>query len=146
MGSLGDVQVVATTLYTKDLDLAVAWYEEKLGWQPTVLGSDGDRYAAYTIAGTLIVLEPLAAALEPEEPGHECSTVNLVVNRDSREVREELIKRGVVCGEVVESPTFVSFLIRDADGNRFYVAQPVGQQAQDAVRDAGKGPSPLSSP
>jgi hypothetical protein len=142
---LGDVEVVATTLYASDLDRAVAWYEEKLGWCPTMLGSDGDRYAAYMVAGTLIVLEPLEAALEPAAPGHESSTVNLVVQREPREIREELVQRGVVCSDLVESPTYVSFLIRDGDGNRYYVARPVSQEARDAVRDVGKGPSPLTS-
>jgi catechol 2,3-dioxygenase-like lactoylglutathione lyase family enzyme len=135
---------VATSLYVSDLDRAVAWYEEKLGWHPTIEGSDGDRYATYIMAGALIVLEPLAAALEPGEPGRESTTINLLVDRDPRQIRDELIQRGVVCSELVESG-FLSFLIRDADGNRFYVTRAVSQEARDAVADVGKGPSTLPS-
>jgi catechol 2,3-dioxygenase-like lactoylglutathione lyase family enzyme len=140
---LGNVEVIATTLYVSDLDKAMAWYEEKLGWRPTMEGTDGDRYATYLMAGTLIVLEPLAAALEPSEPGRESSTINVLIDKDPRQVRDELLQRGVVCSDLVES-NFLSFLIRDADGNRFYISRAVSQEARDAVSDAAKGPSPLS--
>ena len=132
---LGAVEVVATSLYVSDLDEAVAWYAEKLGLYPMMVGADGDRYATFLMAGTLVVLEPLTAALEPSEPGSESSTINLLVSREPKDVRDELTERGVVCSELVASPNYVSFLIRDLDGNRFYVSRAVSQQAQEAVRD-----------
>ena len=135
---LGTVELVATSLYVADLDRAIAWYGDKLGLQPMVVGADGDRYASYSIAGALIVLEPREAALDPGEPGAETSTVNLVVNRDPAEARNDLMRRGVSCSDVVESPNFVSFLIRDLDGNRFYVTRAVSQQARDAVREVSE--------
>jgi len=47
-----------------------------------------------------------------------------VTNRNADEVRRDLLTNGVSCGEIVESPNFRSFLVRDLDGNRYYVAQP----------------------
>lgn len=132
---LGAVEVVATSLYVSDLEAAIAWYAGKLGLYPMMVGRDGDRYATFLVAGTLIVLEPLTAALEPGQPGSESSTINLLVSREPSDVRTELMERGVSCSELVASPNYVSFLIRDLDGNRFYVSRAVSQEARDAVRD-----------
>ena len=46
-----------------------------------------------------------------------------MVDRDPAEVLADLMARGVTCGEVVHSG-YVSFLMRDLDGNRFYVSRP----------------------
>jgi catechol 2,3-dioxygenase-like lactoylglutathione lyase family enzyme len=132
---LGGVELVATSFYVSDLDQAIAWYAEKLGLDPMTLGADGDRYAAYSIGGALLVLEPREAAIEPGEPGSETSTVNLLVSRDPGDVRQDLVERGVTCSELVESPNFLSFLIRDRDGNRFYVSRAVSEAARETVRD-----------
>ena len=132
---LGDIELAATSFYVSELDEAIAWYGETLGLQPMTVGEDGDRYAAYSIGGAVVVLEPREAAIEPCEPGAESTTINLLVSREPAEVRQELIRRGVSCSELVESPNFVSFLIRDRDGNRFYVSRAVSQEARDAVRN-----------
>jgi catechol 2,3-dioxygenase-like lactoylglutathione lyase family enzyme len=123
-GPLGSVDLAATTLYAADLDAAVNWYGENLGLTPVTVGKDGHAYAVFQLAGSLVVLEPIEAALEPAPPGSESTTINLVVKRNADDVRDELCARGVRCGEIVESPSFRSFLIRDLDGNRYYVAQP----------------------
>ena len=47
-----------------------------------------------------------------------------------------LLRRGVVCGPLVESPGYLSFLMRDRDGNRFYVTRPRSSEAQASVRRA----------
>src|SRR5205085_10072993 len=107
-----------------DLDLALDWYAEKLGLRPMNEGSDGHRFAAFSLGGSIIVLEPIEAALEPSKRGWENTTLNVVVDRDPAEVRGELLERGVSCGELVTSG-FVSFLMRDLDGNRFYITRPV---------------------
>ena len=120
---LGAVELAATTLYAADLDAAVQWYADKLGLTPINVGKDGHPFAVFQIGGTLVVLEPTEAALEPSPPGSESTTINLVVKRDADEIRSDLSAVGVTCGEIVESPNFRSFLIRDLDGNRFYVAQ-----------------------
>lgn len=130
---LGSVQLAATSLYVTDLDKAVAWYREKLGWEPMASGVDTHRYAAYLVGGTTVVLEPREAAMEPAEPGHESTTINLVVDRDPSEVRDDLIERGVSCGGLVPSPNYSSFLVRDLDGNRFYVTRPITAEAQRAL-------------
>jgi len=122
-GPLGAVDLAATTLYAADLDAAVRWYAEKLGLTPMNVGTDGHPFAVFSLGGTLVVLEPIEAALEPSPPGTESTTINLVVKRDADEIRSELLAKGVRCGDVVESPNFRSFLIRDLDGNRYYVAQ-----------------------
>jgi catechol 2,3-dioxygenase-like lactoylglutathione lyase family enzyme len=120
---LGTIGMVAVTLYVADLDAALAWYADKFGLEPMNEGSDGHRFAAFSLGGSIVVLEPIAAALEPAARGAENTTLNVVVERDPAEVREELIGRGVACGEIVLSG-FASFLVRDLDGNRFYITRP----------------------
>jgi catechol 2,3-dioxygenase-like lactoylglutathione lyase family enzyme len=123
-GPLGAIEMAATTLYVADLDAALSWYDGVLGLQPLMRGTDGHRYATFQIGGALVVLEPLEAALEPAPPGAESTTINLIVKRDAREAREDLLQAGVRCSDVVDSPHYSSFLFRDPDGNRFYFAQP----------------------
>ena len=137
IGPLGTVTLAATSLYVADLDAAVAWYRDVLGLEPAVLGRDGDRYASYLLGGVFVVLEPVTAALEAAGPGGESTTVNLLVDRDPAEVRLELLGRGVVCGPLVTSPGFSSFLVRDLDGNRFYVTRPASDEGRRAVESAG---------
>jgi len=127
-GLLGEVAMAATTLYVADIDEAINWYRDKFGMEPTTNGSDGHRYASYLLGGVLVVLEPIEAALESAGPGGESTTVNLVVENDPAVVREALLERGVACGRLVESPGFSSFLVRDLDGNRFYVTKPLGSR------------------
>jgi catechol 2,3-dioxygenase-like lactoylglutathione lyase family enzyme len=128
----GTIALAATTLYVRDLDAAVAWYRDNLGLSPMVVGRDAHAYSAYQLGPSILVLEPIEAALEPAPPGSESTTVNLVIDRDPNEVREELIKRGVSCGPIVTS-SFHSFLMRDLDGNRFYVTRPITQEAQEQL-------------
>jgi catechol 2,3-dioxygenase-like lactoylglutathione lyase family enzyme len=130
---LGKIELAATSFYVADLDAAVAWYNQTLGLQPVAIGRDGHGYASFVMGSSIVVLEPIEAALEPATPSAENTTVNLVVDRDPAEVRDELIRRGVTCGPLVASPNFLSFLMRDGDGNRFYVTRPVGDDAKQAV-------------
>lgn len=136
---LGTIGLIATTLYVSDLDASIAWYGEALGLEPTMVGKDGDRYASYVLGNAIVVLEPLRAALEPSPPGSESTTLNVIVDRDPVEVRDALMARGVRCGEVVTSG-FVSFLMRDPDGNRFYITRPANEEARKNVADAAAGP------
>ena len=85
-----------------------------------------------------VVLEPIGAALEAAGPGGESTTVNLLVDRDPADVRDELLGRGVACGPIVTSG-FSSFLVRDLDGNRFYVTRPVSDAGHQAVASATGG-------
>jgi catechol 2,3-dioxygenase-like lactoylglutathione lyase family enzyme len=135
-GPLGEIGMAATTLYVSDIDQALNWYREKLGLEPAMSGSDGHRYAGYLLGGSIVVLEPIEAALESAGPGAESTTVNLVVEDKPAVVRDALLARGVVCGDLVESPGFSSFLMRDLDGNRFYVTRPFSSQGADSVRRA----------
>jgi catechol 2,3-dioxygenase-like lactoylglutathione lyase family enzyme len=123
-GPLAKIEMLATTLYVEDLDAALAWYADKLGLTPMSVGKDGHAYAVFQLGGTLVVLEPIEAALEPAPIGAESTTLNLVIKRDAQESRTELIAKGVRCGAIVSSPGFHSFLFRDLDGNRYYFAQP----------------------
>ncbi len=142
-GPLGAVEMAATSLYVSDIDRAIDWYRDKLGLEPAMAGTDGHRYASYVLAGAFVVLEPIEAALEPAGPGTESTTVNLVVDNDPATVRDALVARGVVCGPLVKSPGFLSFLLRDLDGNRFYVTRAHSPQGQTAVRRASED---LSAP
>jgi catechol-2,3-dioxygenase len=128
----GTVGLVAITLYVADLDDALAWYAEKLGLTPMSVGSDGHQFAAFSIGGAIVVLEPIEAALEPATRGSENTTLNVMVDRDPADVRAELIGRGVACGELVFS-NYVSFLIRDLCGNRFYISRAATEKAQRDV-------------
>ena len=122
---LGTVDAAVTSLYVADLDAAIRWYQTALGLNPVSLGDDIHPHAAYRLGGSLVVLEPIEEALEPAVPASENTTINLVVRRDAGEVRAELLRRGVRCSGMADSPQFSSFLIRDLDGNRFYVSQPL---------------------
>jgi catechol 2,3-dioxygenase-like lactoylglutathione lyase family enzyme len=130
---LGKIELAATSFYVSDLDAAIAWYGDKFGLQPVTVGADGHGYASFLMGGAIVVLEPIEAALEPSELGRDNTTVNLVVSRDPSEVRDHLTARGVTCGPLVASPNFVSYLVRDRDGNRFYVTRPMSKEAIEAV-------------
>jgi catechol 2,3-dioxygenase-like lactoylglutathione lyase family enzyme len=134
-GPLGNVGLVATTLYVSDLDEAVAWYGAKLGLEPMAVGTDTHGFASFLIGGAIVVLEPIEAALEPGALGSDNTTLNVLVDRDPAEVRAELLDRGVSCGELVESG-YLSFLVRDLDGNRFYVSRALTREGLDATREA----------
>ena len=41
---LGNIGLVAVTLYVANLDAALAWYADNLGLTPMSLGSDGHDY------------------------------------------------------------------------------------------------------
>ncbi len=135
-GPLGNIALAATTFYVSDLDGAIAWYAEMLGLEPMTVGSDADRYAAYLVGASILVLEPRTAALDPAGPGSESTTVNLVTDRDPAAAREDLVRRGVTCSELVDSPNYSSFLLRDLDGNRFYLSRPLSPEAQQDLSDA----------
>jgi catechol 2,3-dioxygenase-like lactoylglutathione lyase family enzyme len=135
-GSLGVVTMAATTLYVSDIDKAIDWYRDKLGLEPAMAGTDEFRYAGYLLGGVFVVLEPIEAALESVGPGAESTTVNIIVENDPAAVHDALVGRGVACGPLGESPGYVSFLMRDLDGNRFYVTRPHSSRAQSSVRRA----------
>ena len=129
---LGNVGMVAVSLYVADLDAALAWYAGTLGLAPMAIGSDGHQFAAFSVGGAIVVLEPIEAAIDPATRGAENTTLNVMVDRDPVEVRNELLERGVACSDIVES-NYVSFLIRDPDGNRFYISRAATAEAQQAV-------------
>jgi catechol-2,3-dioxygenase len=135
---LGSIGLVAVTLYVADLDAALAWYADNLGLEPMSQGSDGHRFAAFSLGGAIVVLEPIEAALEPASRGAENTTLNVMVDRDPADVRSDLLSRGVSCGELVFS-NYVSFLTRDLDGNRFYISRAATDQARRAVENTAAG-------
>ncbi|MHB8438885.1 MAG: VOC family protein [Acidimicrobiales bacterium] len=126
---LGEIRMAALTIYVRDLDAAVAWYEEKLGLVPLAHGNAEHPFATFHLGGALVVLEPITEALEASPMGSDNATMNLLVERDPHDLRAELVERGVQCGRVVSSSSFASFLVRDLDGNRFYVAKPLKDAA-----------------
>ena len=130
---LGPIDMAPTSLYVADLDAAIRWYEAALGLQPVSIGDEIHPHAAYQFGASLIVLEPIAEALEPAPLGSENATINIMVSRDASEIRQKLLRRAVRCSEMENTVHYHSFLIRDLDGNRFYVSQPVSQQAERDV-------------
>jgi catechol 2,3-dioxygenase-like lactoylglutathione lyase family enzyme len=135
---LGSIEMVACSLYVADLDAAIAWYAEKLGLQPMAIGTDEQHFAPFSIGGAIVVLEPIEAALEPARPGAENTTLNVLIDRDPAEVRAELMNRGVSCSELDVSSDFVSFLLRDLDGNRFYISRAASDEARLAMQEAAE--------
>jgi catechol 2,3-dioxygenase-like lactoylglutathione lyase family enzyme len=142
---LGTVGMVAISFYVSDLDAAIAWYAEKLGFQPMSVGADGHRFAAYSIGGAVVVLEPIEAALEPARPASENTTLNVMIDLDPAEVRAELVSRGVSCGDLAPSPNYLSFLVRDLDRNRFYISRAVTEGARRAVEETAAAMAPPST-
>jgi catechol 2,3-dioxygenase-like lactoylglutathione lyase family enzyme len=140
---LGSIQMVACTLYVADLDIAIVWYDEKLGLRPMEVGVDADRFAAFSIGGAIVVLEPMEAALEPSSLGSENTTLNVLIDRDPVVVRAELVNQGVSCSDLAVSPNYVSFLLRDIDGNRFYISRAATEEGRLAIQDAA---SAMTSP
>lgn len=132
---LGTIEMVATSLYVSDLDAATVWYSDKLGLVPVSVAADGHPYAAFVIGGAVVVLEPIEAALEATDLSTGNTTLNVLVDRDPAAVRAELIERDVTCGELVVSPNFVSFLMRDLCGNRFYVARPATDEGRRGLEE-----------
>jgi catechol 2,3-dioxygenase-like lactoylglutathione lyase family enzyme len=132
-GGLGKVSLAAPSLYVADVDAAVEWYRDKLGLEPVARGKDAHPYVSYHLGGIFFALEPLEAALDADGLGRGSTTINLLTERDPAEVHAKLTKRGVKCTRLVESPHYSSFLIRDLDGNRFYVSRPTTDQGRDEV-------------
>jgi catechol 2,3-dioxygenase-like lactoylglutathione lyase family enzyme len=130
---LGTIGMVATSFYVADLDKAIAWYGDKLGLEPMMVGKDGHRYASFSMGGSIVVLEPIDAALEPQPLGAENTTLNVLVDADPVDVHAELTTRGVYCSALAISPNFVSFLVRDLDGNRFYISRAATEEARRSV-------------
>lgn len=134
---LGNLSMMATSLYVADLDAAVTWYRDVLGLEAIFEGKDAARYATYQVGPSLFVLEPREAAMEADE-GSGMTTINLVTDRDPSEVRDELLAASVSCSGIVDSPGFRSFLVRDPDGNRFYVTSPRTDEARAEVETAAR--------
>ncbi len=133
---LGNIGLVACSLYVADLDAAIVWYAEKLGLEPMSISVEDNRFAAFSLGGAIIVLEPIEVAIEPTELGTENTTLNVMIDRDPTGVRAELMDRGVACSDLVFSTDFVSFLLRDLDGNRFYISRAATDEAQRAMQEA----------
>lgn len=133
---LGNIGLAATTFYVSDLDAAVSWYGDVLGLEPMAVGADAERYAAFLVGASILVLEPRSAAIDPAVPGNESTTVNLVVDKDPAAVHDELTRRGASCSPILDSPHYSSFLVRDLEGNRFYVSRPVTAEALQDLSDA----------
>lgn len=137
MARLGDLSMMATSLYVADLDAAVDWYRDVLGLEPIAVGEDQHPYATYTVGSALFVLEPTDALWQGKgTTGSGAATINLVTDRDPGEVLDDLRAAGAECSDIVDSPGFSSFLVTDPDGNRFYVTKPITDDAASEVATA----------
>lgn len=137
MTILGNLSMMATSLYVADLDAAIDWYRDVLGFEPLAQGKDGHPYATYSVGSALFVLEPTDALWRGKGmTGSGAATVNLVTDRDPREALDDLRAKGAECSDIVDSPGFSSFLVTDPDGNRFYVTKPITDDAASEVATA----------
>ena len=69
-----DIAMLATTVYVADLDEAIEWYRDKLGFEPTTRGTDEWRFAGYLLGGVFLV--------PPGRPGRG-STLDLELSHNS---------------------------------------------------------------
>lgn len=139
MSVLGNLSMMATSLYVKDMAASVDWYRDVMGLEPVFEGSDAHPYATYQVGSALFVLEPTDALWQGKGMvGSGACTLNLVTDRAPADVLADLRAKGADCSDIVDSPGFSSFLVTDPDGNRFYVTQPVNAKAVAEVAEATK--------
>ena len=99
-------------LSVHDVQRAARWYEEKLGLRFEVFGDDwaearldgGQRFALHK-----------ASRGEPQTPG---TVIVDLLTDDIEAAREQLIARGVRCGEIADDPSGRHVELVDGDGYR----------------------------
>ena len=102
-----------------DLDAAVAFYTQRLGFTVTYRDDD-DRWARLERDGI-----ELSIGEEVPEPDEEGALLTLDVD-DARAEAERLRAEGVDVGVVVEIPGTIRLLdIFDPDGNRIQLSEPL---------------------
>jgi catechol 2,3-dioxygenase-like lactoylglutathione lyase family enzyme len=114
-------------LRVRDLQAAVAWYQEKLALTPEAVGADGPEhpFAAFEVGGLHLGLWQLPPATErAREEADRNSYVVFTTNDDPAVLREHLRERGVSVGRLQQSDLATFFWFYDPDGNRFEVSRP----------------------
>jgi len=123
MNSAGVFRGLDTVLLrVRDIDLAKAWYQEKLGF-PEPYFDPTERLAVFDLGGTtsltLWELKP-GQAFAPADDSKPFPIFSVV---DARQTRNILRDRGVIVGEVIEGDGVVYFTFRDLDGNLLEACQ-----------------------
>jgi catechol 2,3-dioxygenase-like lactoylglutathione lyase family enzyme len=109
----------------QDVDAAVAWYREKLEFEPSFEDPES-RLVVFDLGGsTSLTLWQLTRIDVPMVPGA-AATYPVFAVADVDEVWNALRDRGVLVEPVVESGGVRWFEFRDLDGNRLEACQVVG--------------------
>lgn len=113
-------------LRVRDVRASVAWYQEKLGLEPTAVGADGPEhpFAAFEVAGLHLGLWQLPPGTDrAREEADRNSYVAFTTDDAPDALREQLRERGVSVGRLQRSESYAFFWFYDPDGNRFEVSR-----------------------
>ncbi len=127
-GIFDGTAMVTTIVRVRDVAASVAWYREKLGWEPIHAGSDGPDHpiAAYAIAGGVVSLWQLPPGQSRDRRHNDRNSyVCMVMTGDLEAVRRTLVDRGVDVGEIRRSANNEFVWFHDLDGNRFELSRPL---------------------
>lgn len=109
-------------LRVADCEAAVAWYAAALGLQASFT-DPAERLAVLPLAhGTSLTLWQCKAG-EPAPDRDAPGAFPIFATQDAAASREELQRRGVRVGKLLESPGVRYFDFQDLDGNRFEACQ-----------------------
>lgn len=127
-GIFDGTTMVTTIVRVRDVAASVAWYREKLGWDPICAGSDGPDHpiAAYAIAGGVVSLWQLPPGQSRDRRHNDRNSyVCMVTSGDLEAVRRTLVDRDIDIGEIRRSANNEFFWFHDLDGNRFELSRPI---------------------
>jgi catechol 2,3-dioxygenase-like lactoylglutathione lyase family enzyme len=109
-------------LRVRDINLAKAWYEEKLGFSEPYF-DPVERLAVFALGGTTSLTLWELKAGETLCPAEHARPFPIFSVSDARETRTLLRDRGVIVGDVVDSGGVTFFTFRDPDGNLLEACQ-----------------------
>jgi catechol 2,3-dioxygenase-like lactoylglutathione lyase family enzyme len=113
------------TIPSNDVDAAIKWYDEKLGFALLVdlPFGEGDRWTEVAASGggaSIAIVAPRGDWAPPRDTG-----IALDID-DPRKAHEELKAAGVDCDELIgggDSGVPPLFFFRDGDGNQLMIVQ-----------------------
>jgi catechol 2,3-dioxygenase-like lactoylglutathione lyase family enzyme len=109
-------------LRVRDIDLAMAWYREKLGFAQPYFDPE-ERLAVFDLGGTTSLTLWELKSGETLGAGDHARAFPIFAVADARETWALLRDRGVDVGDVVDSGGVTYFTFRDLDGNLLEACQ-----------------------
>jgi catechol 2,3-dioxygenase-like lactoylglutathione lyase family enzyme len=109
-------------LPVRDIDLAMTWYREKLGFAQPYFDPE-ERLAVFDLGGTTSLTLWELKSGETLGAGDHARAFPIFAVADARETWALLRDRGVDVGDVVDSGGVTYFTFRDLDGNLLEACQ-----------------------